>query len=167
MHLEEPIIERSSREGSEAFWPEVVTLPRRFGVDRNVMIGTIMRKLLVPREFSTIPDQWHFAPILDTGDFVFFSGITGVHPNGSLSDDPETQFRDTFRFVGVHLETAGLHFGDIVEMTTCHVDLRKHLNTFIKVKDEFVRTPYPAWTAIGIVELITEGSLLETRDNRE
>jgi hypothetical protein len=37
------------------------------------------------------------------------------------------------------------------------------LGAFIKVKDEFVRMPYPAWTAIGIAELITEGTLLEIR----
>lgn len=122
-----------------------------------------MRKILVPREFSAIPDDWHFAPVLDTGEFVFLSGITGVHPDGALSHDPETQFRDAFRFVGMHLDTAGLHFDDIVEMTTYHVDLREHLNAFIKVKDEFVKMPFPAWTAIGIAQLITEGSLLEIR----
>jgi enamine deaminase RidA (YjgF/YER057c/UK114 family) len=122
-----------------------------------------MRKMLMPREFSSIPEQWHFAPILDTGEFVFLSGITGVHPDGSLSDDPETQFRDTFEFVEMHLETAGLRFDDVVEMTTYHVGLRKHLNAFTKVKDEFVRMPYFAWTAIGVTELITEGTLLEIR----
>jgi enamine deaminase RidA (YjgF/YER057c/UK114 family) len=51
----------------------------------------------------------------------------------------------------------------MVEMTTYHVGLRKHLSAFINVKDEFVRTPYPAWTAIGVTELITEGTLLEIR----
>jgi enamine deaminase RidA (YjgF/YER057c/UK114 family) len=126
-------------------------------------MGISMRKMLVPTEFSTIPDEWHFAPVLDTGAFVFFSGITAVHPDGSLSRDPETQFRDAFRFVGMHLETAALRFDDVVEMTTYHVDLRKYLKTFVRVKDEFVRMPYPAWTAIGITELITEGTLLEIR----
>jgi len=122
-----------------------------------------MRKMLMPREFSSIPERWHFAPILDTGEFVFLSGITGVHPDGSLSDDPETQFRNTFEFVEMHLETAGLRFDNVVEMTTYHVGLRKHLNAFTKVKDEFVKMPYPAWTAIGVTELITEGTLLEIR----
>jgi hypothetical protein len=37
-----------------------------------------MRKMLVPREFADIPDQWHFAPIRDTGEFVFFSGMGGA-----------------------------------------------------------------------------------------
>jgi enamine deaminase RidA (YjgF/YER057c/UK114 family) len=122
-----------------------------------------MHKILVPREFSAVPEQWHFAPILDTGEFVFFSGITGVHADLSLSDDPEMQFRDTFKFVVMHLETAGLHFGHVVEMTSYHVGLRKHLKAFIKIKDEFVTTPYPAWTAIGVTELITKGTLLEIR----
>ena len=119
--------------------------------------------MLVPPEFSDVPNQWHFAPVLDTGNFVFLSGITGVHPDLSLATDPETQFRDTFKFVGTYLKVANLQFGDIVEMTTYHVGLRKHLNAFIKVKDEFVNTPYPAWTAIGVTELITEGTLLEIR----
>jgi enamine deaminase RidA (YjgF/YER057c/UK114 family) len=115
------------------------------------------------REFAKIPGQWHFAPVLDTGEFVFLSGITGVHPDQSLCDDPETQFRDAFRFVGMHLQAAGLHFGDIVEMTTYHVGLRKHLSAFIRIKDEFIASPYPAWTAIGVTELITDGTLLEIR----
>jgi enamine deaminase RidA (YjgF/YER057c/UK114 family) len=31
------------------------------------------------------------------------------------------------------------------------------------VKDEFISPPYPAWTAIGVSELITEGVLIEIR----
>jgi len=48
-------------------------------------------------------------------------------------------------------------------MTTYHVGLREHLDTFIKVKDEFISEPYPAWTAIGVTELITLGTLIEVR----
>jgi enamine deaminase RidA (YjgF/YER057c/UK114 family) len=51
----------------------------------------------------------------------------------------------------------------IVDMTTYHVGLREHLDAFIKVKDEFVSEPYPAWTAIGVTELITKGTLIEIR----
>jgi hypothetical protein len=38
--------------------------------------------------------------------------------NRSVSADPETQFRDAFKFVGLHLEAAGLKFGDVVDATT-------------------------------------------------
>ena len=80
-----------------------------------------------------------------------------------MSADPETQFRDTFTFVAQNLEAAGLDFAQVVEMTTYHVGLRQHLAAFIKVKDEFVAAPYPAWSAIGVSELITEGTLVEIR----
>jgi enamine deaminase RidA (YjgF/YER057c/UK114 family) len=102
-------------------------------------------------------------PFSTPGILCFSPASRGVHPDLSLATDPETQFRDTFKFVGTYLKVANLQFGDIVEMTTYHVGLRKHLNAFIKVKDEFVNTPYPAWTAIGVTELITEGTLLEIR----
>ena len=46
-------------------------------------------------------------------------------------------------------------------MTTYHVGLRDHLDDFVKVKDEFIAEPYPAWSAIGVSELITAGTLVE------
>jgi enamine deaminase RidA (YjgF/YER057c/UK114 family) len=66
-------------------------------------------------------------------------------------------------FLEANLEAAGLSFDQIVEMTAYHVGLREHLDAFIKVTDEFVSEPYPAWTAIGVTELITEGTLVEIR----
>jgi enamine deaminase RidA (YjgF/YER057c/UK114 family) len=63
----------------------------------------------------------------------------------------------------LNLEAAGLTFDDVVEMTTYHVGLRAHLDAFMRVKNEFIHEPYPAWTAIGVSELITEGTLVEIR----
>jgi len=94
--------------------------------------------MIVPSEFSHVPTDWHFSPVLDTGTFVFLSGITGVRADSTIALDPETQFRDAFKIVTVHLGVAGLHMEHVVEMTTYHVGLRIHLKTFIKVKDEFV-----------------------------
>lgn len=76
---------------------------------------------------------------------------------------PQRMYRDTFGFLLANLQIAKLTFDHIVEMTTYHVELRKHLNAFVKVKDEFIFEPFPAWTAIGIHELITEGTLVEIR----
>ncbi|SDR60670.1 Enamine deaminase RidA, house cleaning of reactive enamine intermediates, YjgF/YER057c/UK114 family [Rhizobiales bacterium GAS113] len=122
-----------------------------------------MKRAMTTPEFSHYPNDWHLSPILDTGDFVFLSGITGTHPDLSVAADPEAQFRDTFGFLGANLEVAGLTFDHIVEMTTYHVRLREHLDAFIKVKDEFISEPYPAGTAIGVTELITEATLVEIR----
>lgn len=122
-----------------------------------------MKKTLAAPEFAHYPQEWHFSPVLLSGDFAFFSGQTGTHPDGSVSPDPEQQFRDAFRFLGANLAAADLGFGDIVEMTTYHVELRRHLEVFIKVKDEHIKEPYPAWSAIGVTGLITEGALVEIR----
>ena len=122
-----------------------------------------MKKPIVPPAFAHYPEEWHFSPLIESGDFIFVSGVTSCRPDDTVSADPETQFRDAFTFMGLHLAAAGLTFDDIVEMTTYHVDLRRHLDAFVKVKDAFVVAPYPAWTAIGITELITEGALIEIR----
>lgn len=92
-----------------------------------------------------------------------FPGVTGCRPDGTVAHDPEEQFRDAFTFLGETLGAGGLDWKDIVEMTTYHVDLRKHLDAFVKVKDAFIAAPYPAWSCIGTTELITEGTLVEIR----
>jgi enamine deaminase RidA (YjgF/YER057c/UK114 family) len=122
-----------------------------------------MKNVIVAKEFSHFPRDWQLSPGIDTSDFVFFSGITGTRPDLSVAIDPEQQFRDVFRFARLNLEAAGLTFDDVVEMTTYHVGLRAHLDAFMRVKHEFVHEPYPAWTAIGVTELITEGTLVEIR----
>ena len=123
----------------------------------------MMKKTIAAPAFEHFPEKWHLSPALDTGEFVFFSGVTGCRPDRTVAADPEQQFREAFRFLGDTLNAAGLAFDDIVEMTTYHVDLRKHLDAFIRAKDEHIRAPYPAWSAIGTSELITEGTLAEIR----
>jgi enamine deaminase RidA (YjgF/YER057c/UK114 family) len=122
-----------------------------------------MKQTIAAPEFSHYPEEWHLSPILMSGEFAFLSGQTGTSPDGTVASDPEQQFRDAFSFLKANLSAAGLSFDDVVEMTTYHVDLRKHLPLFVKVKDEHIGAPYPAWTAIGVTELITEGTLVEIR----
>jgi enamine deaminase RidA (YjgF/YER057c/UK114 family) len=123
----------------------------------------VMRKVILTPEFAHYPRDWHFSPGIDTGDFVFLSGITGTRPDRTIASDPETQFRDAFSFLRSNLLQAGIEVRNVVEITTYHVGLNQHLSAFVKVKDEFIAEPYPAWTAIGVSELITDGALVEIR----
>jgi enamine deaminase RidA (YjgF/YER057c/UK114 family) len=113
--------------------------------------------------FEALERDWHLSPIVDAGEYVFFSGVTGYRPDGTVDPDPERQFRDAFAFVEANLAEVGLGWGDVVEMTTYHIDLRRHLAAFVRAKDAAIAPPYPAWTAIGVSELITEGTLAEIR----
>ena len=122
-----------------------------------------MWKVWAAPEFAHYGEDFHMSPAIEVSGFLLLSGQTGVRPDNTISGDPETQMREAFVFLERNLGAAGLGLKHIVELTTYHVGLRAHLDTFIKVKDEFVRAPYPAWTAIGVSELWTVGSIIELR----
>lgn len=119
--------------------------------------------VVIPPGREAIYERWHYAPAVRDGDRLWCSGIIGIGPDRKPSPDPETQFTHAFEGVAALLQTAGLAFSDVVEMTTYHVGLQAHMKTFMAVKDRFVKDVYPAWTAIGITELAVPGGLLEIR----
>jgi enamine deaminase RidA (YjgF/YER057c/UK114 family) len=77
-----------------------------------------MKITLAAPEFSHFSQDWHLSPALDTGDFVFFSGITGCRPDYSLAQDADRQIRDAFEFLKANLAAADMTFANIVEMTS-------------------------------------------------
>jgi enamine deaminase RidA (YjgF/YER057c/UK114 family) len=119
--------------------------------------------IVIPKGQEAFYDQFHFAPAVKDGDRLFCSGVIGVAADGKASPDPETQFTQAFESLSAVLKAAGASFADVVEMTTFHVDLRKNLGKFMKVKDKYLREPFPAWTAIGITELAFAGGLVEIK----
>ncbi len=107
-------------------------------------------------------DNFHFAAASWSGDILHCSGAIGTR-GASVPDDFEDEARLAWQAVGKVLEEAGLGFDDIVEYTTFHVGLGATLPVFMKVRDEFINAPWPAWTAIGITELAVPGARLELR----
>jgi enamine deaminase RidA (YjgF/YER057c/UK114 family) len=108
-------------------------------------------------------NAWHFSHAVRHGDLLFLSGVTGTDEDGHVDADPATQFERAFLHLRIYLEAAGASLSDILELTTYHVDLREHLAAFVAVKDRHIERPYPAWSAIGVSELITPGALAELR----
>jgi enamine deaminase RidA (YjgF/YER057c/UK114 family) len=119
--------------------------------------------LVIPASQQVMYDRFHFAPAVRVDDLLLCSGQIGSGPDGRGIADPEAQFVAAFEGVGAVLAKAGLGFGDVVEITTFHVGLMQHIATFMQVKDRYLREPYPAWTAIGVVELAVPGGLVEIR----
>ena len=120
-------------------------------------------KAIIPEEQRSYYDDWHMSPGLACNGFVFMTGFSGVGPGGELASGPDAQIRQAFDQVGKVLSAAGMGFGHIVEMTTYHVGLRDHLELFRSIRDEFVREPFPAWTAIEVAGFIREGTIVEIR----
>ncbi|ALL79539.1 hypothetical protein AD006_30450 (plasmid) [Pseudonocardia sp. EC080610-09] len=118
---------------------------------------------IIPPELAEFEPRWHFTPVVRSRGLLLLSGFTGVGPDGAAHEDPATQFEGAFDQVRECLAAAGAGLGDVVEMTTYHVGLREHLDAFVAVKDRHVVRPFPAWSAIGVDQLITDGALVEIR----
>jgi enamine deaminase RidA (YjgF/YER057c/UK114 family) len=120
-------------------------------------------KSIVPPEFESVYRKWRMSPGLECNGFVFLTGFTGTKPDGSISLDTKTQVRDTFQNIESVLQHGGLDFGNVVELTSYHIDIQQHLSVFRSVHAEFVVEPYPAWTAIEVSGLIEQNAFVEVR----
>jgi len=118
-------------------------------------------QVVIPAGMEVFYDRLHFAPAVKDGDRLYCAGVIGVGPDGVPSADPETQFARAFELLGSVLTTAGVSFAAVIDVTTFHVGLQAHLRTFAKVKDRYLKEPYPAWTAIGVSELAVPAALVE------
>ncbi|MCH1867550.1 Rid family hydrolase [Nocardioides sp. CFH 31398] len=121
-----------------------------------------MDHLLSPAH-AALGAQWAFSDVVAASGLLLCSGVTGARPDGNVDDDPATQFETAFAHLGRALALAGATTADVVELTTYHVGLREHLETFAAVKARHVAAPYPAWSAIGVAELAVPGTLVELR----
>ena len=108
-------------------------------------------------------DNFHFSQAVVVGDLVLCSGQLGIGHDGKVPADIAEEFRHAWRHVHEVLVAAGLGYRDIVEYTTFHVGLGATLGTFMKVRDEVLSEPWPAWTAIGTTELAKPGAHVEIR----
>jgi enamine deaminase RidA (YjgF/YER057c/UK114 family) len=113
--------------------------------------------VIVPDSARKTYDNWHFAPAVRHGDLIFCSGVVG---HGETAED---EFRNAWQLLGETLAAAGVGFEDIVDSTLYVVDLQKNAATMAKVKDEFIKEPYPASTWIGVSELVIPGARAELK----
>lgn len=77
--------------------------------------------------------------------------------------DPEAQFAVAFETLRDILREGGADLSDVVEITSYHVGISVHMDAFMRVWARYLKEPYPAWTAVGVAELIVPGGLVELR----
>jgi len=113
--------------------------------------------VIVPEAARKTYENWHFAPAVRHDDLIFFSGVVGQ------GEEAEEEFRNAWASLGDTLKEAGVGYEDIIDTTIYMVDLQKNAAAMSKVKDEFIKEPYPASTWIGITELIIPGARAEIK----
>ncbi|NKC01774.1 MAG: RidA family protein [Pseudomonadales bacterium] len=122
-----------------------------------------MPDLILPDSMRPQYENFHFAPAQMHNGILYASGQIGAGANGKVPESAEEEFRNAWNSVGAVLAAANMDFSNIFEFTSYHVGLQEHMRAFMKVKDEFVKEPYPAWTAIGTTELALPGARVEIR----
>jgi enamine deaminase RidA (YjgF/YER057c/UK114 family) len=119
------------------------------------------RNAVVPAAWNEFYAATGIPAAVRYGDVLRLTGHTGDRPDGTFSDDPEAQTRQTFQNVELTLSEAGLQWSDVVEVTTYRVGLRAQADVALRVAAEFLEVPYPAWTDVGITELFEMDAVFE------
>ena len=123
-----------------------------------------LRRNIIPLSMQNIYDRYHYAPGVAIGDILYCSGQVGRDADLNVIADPEEQFRQAFRNVGIVLNAAGCTFGDAFELDTWFTTFPGDLALFMMVKDEFFTGPnYPTWTGFGVTAFSMPGILVEIK----
>ena len=116
-----------------------------------------MIEVIVPESARKTYTNWRFAPAVRHQDLIFFSGVVGQ------GESAEEEFRSAWASLEVTLAEAGIGYEHIIDTTLYIVDLQKNASTMAKVRNEFIKEPYPASTWIGITELVIPGARAEIK----
>jgi enamine deaminase RidA (YjgF/YER057c/UK114 family) len=131
-----------------------------FGVSIITNTAVAAETYTLPED-ATFYNEWGFSGAVRHGDTLYLSGVVAILREGEA--DPEAAFERAFARIEKALKLAGSDWSDVVEMTTFHTDIGTQMTAFRKVKDRYVRAPFPAWTAVGVTRLLPPNGLVEIK----
>lgn len=105
-------------------------------------------------------EQYGFSEAVIDGDRVYLSGVVAGAPGGG---DPSASYDRAFRMIGDILQRAGSSWDGVLDITTFHTDLPAQIDGFSAVKHNYVRAPFPTWTAIDVDRLLPDDGLVEIK----
>ena len=106
-----------------------------------------------------VQEQIGWADAVVTDGVVYVSGVPAYLAPGET--DPEKAYARAFDALGKTLQRAGASWDDVVFMTTYHTDPSGQIEAFAKVKARYMKSPPPAWSAVGTTALLQPGALVE------
>lgn len=106
-------------------------------------------------------EEWGYAGAIISGDTIYISGVVSGLREGET--DLEAGYDRAFKRIGELLVKAGVTWDDVVDITSYHTDLTSQMPAIIKVKHQYIKAPFPAWTAVGVTRLIPDRGLTEIK----
>jgi len=119
------------------------------------------RSVVVSPPFAAFYQATHIPAARKVGQRLLLTGHTGDTPDGAYSDDVRAQLRQAFRNVEETLHEAGASWADVVALNSYHVGFQAQADVLLEVAAEFLTEPYPAWTAVGVTDLIDPPAVVE------
>ena len=105
--------------------------------------------------------DWGYANAVVSGDTVYLSGVVAGVREGET--DLRKGYARAFERIGAILKSAGASWDDVVDITSFHTDLTTQMPAIVAVKNEFIKPPFPAWTAIQVARLIPDNGITEIK----
>ena len=105
--------------------------------------------------------DWGYADAVVSGDTVTLSGVVAGVRQGET--DLRASYTRAFERIGGILRSAGVSWDDVVDITSFHTDLATQMPAIVAVKNQYVKPPYPSWTAIQVARLIPDNGITEIK----
>ncbi|MFD8093362.1 Rid family hydrolase [Streptomyces malaysiensis] len=91
------------------------------------------------------------------------AGTVGRRADGTIPDDIEEQTEIAIGLIAEILWLEGFDLSALVDVTSYHVDIHRHLPGFSKIKARLINPLHPTWSLIGVSGLVNPGLLVEIR----
>ena len=120
-------------------------------------------RVLMPSDPASLKleQDWGFSDAIVTGDTIYLSGVVAGVREGEI--DLKLGYTRAFERIGETLKKAGASWDDVVDITSFHTDLTTQMPAIIAVKNNYVKAPFPAWTAIQVSRLIPSNGITEIK----
>jgi len=129
--------------------------------------------IILDAQSKQFHDADHFATARRIGDLLYISGvIVGVRPGeGHDVAAFKIQTKRVMERLKRTLEAAGTDFQHVVMINSFHIWESQYFDggrseqfaAFTDILGEFVKSPYPAWTAVGTTGLLAPTGVVEVQ----
>lgn len=121
------------------------------------------RQSIIPESMKLLAERAGYVPAVKVGPVLYCAGQVGRTADLVVIADPAEQFAAAWENLRTVLAAGGCTFDDMVDMTTYHVDMGRHMDVFREVKDRIFPRGTCAWTCVGVTELARPGLLVEIK----
>lgn len=150
----------TSAHAAETQWPVVIPSPN----------GAVILSSAIEKEGY---DEYRYAAVRRVDNMLYLSGVV-MGPRDKEATDVagfKAQVRRGFERIKANLAASGASFADVVMVNSFHVwdspnftgTRDEHWDAFYEVAADYIKAPYPAWTAVGTNGLLAKRGLVEVQ----